>query len=96
MTHSTIVGYALALSVVLASGSAAAEAAPAPITASTPSPTAPTAPGERETTLQRANDDLLRQLRPTGLKRHAQGFGALAKRGYADVVSKVSGKPAKR
>ena len=92
MTHSTIFGYALAVSIVLASAGVAAE----PARANAPNQTATTAALERKTTLQRANDDVLRQLRPSGLKRHAQGFGALAMRGCDDVVSKVSGKPAKR
>ena len=94
MTHSTIFGYALAVSIVLASAGVAAE----PARANAPNQTATNGPAalERKTTLQRANDDVLRQLRPSGLKRHAQGFGALAKRGCDDVVSKVSGKPAKR
>lgn len=94
MNQSKIFGYALAVSIVLASAGVAAEpaAANAPSRAATNGP----AVGERKTTLQRANDDVLRQLRPSGLKRHAQGFGALAKRGCDDVVAKVSGKPAKR
>lgn len=86
MTPSNMLGFALTLGLLLASASAAAEQA----AAACPAPAA-----TRKTTLQRASDDVLRQLRPSGLKRHAQGFGALAKRGYEDVVSKVSVKPAK-
>lgn len=62
-------------------------------------PTAPKSPTNRSTqksTLARANEDVLRQLRPSGLKKHARGFGALAVRGYEDVASKVRGMPKKR
>jgi hypothetical protein len=97
MTRSMTVGYALAVSLMLASLSAAAEPAPTPNTPGpAPSATNKTRGAPTKSTLQRASDDVLRQLRPSGLKRHAQGFGALAKRGYDDVVSKVSGKPAQR
>jgi len=55
--------------------------------------TKPAAPGRgvevRPSALERANRDVLRQLRPSGLKAHARGFGALAERGCRDVGAKL-------
>jgi len=55
--------------------------------------TRPAAPGRaveaRPNALERANRDVLRQLRPSGLRAHARGFGALAERGCRDVGAKL-------
>lgn len=88
MATATLLRRAVMCGVMLVAANAAAEPAVAP------KPSA--ADREQKSTLARANDDVLRQLRPSGLKKHAQGFGALAVRGYDDVVSKMSGKPRKK
>jgi len=83
MAHSTMFRCAIAAVLMLAATTAAAEPA-----APKPQPTCEA----KKTVLERANDDLTRQLRPSGLKRHAHAFGSLAERGFRDTVITLTGK----
>jgi hypothetical protein len=42
-----------------------------------------------QSTLKRANDDVLRQLRPSGLKQHGQNMSRIANRGYVDFMATI-------
>ena len=69
----------------------------APAVASAEAP--PVKPAARPSTLERANADVLRQLRPSGLKQHGASIGRIAVRGYHDVLATIhapSAKPAPR
>jgi hypothetical protein len=48
----------------------------------------PTRAGQ-QSTLRRAHDDVLRQLKPSGLKRHGSNIAHIADRGYRDVLVKI-------
>jgi hypothetical protein len=48
----------------------------------------PTRAGQ-QSTLRRAHDDVLRQLKPSGLKRHGANIANIADRGYRDVLVKI-------
>jgi hypothetical protein len=50
----------------------------------------------KQTTLQRANDDVLRQLRPSGLRQHGANISRIAGRGYRDFLVTIKAPGARR
>ncbi len=56
---------------------------------------APTRAG-KQSTLQRANDDVLRQLKPSGLKQHGANMSRIAGRGYRDFLVTIKAPGARK
>jgi hypothetical protein len=50
----------------------------------------------KQSTLQRANDDVLRQLKPSGLKQHGANLSRIAQRGYRDFLVTIKAPGARK
>ena len=86
MTKQTVIRFIAFGSFLIASSASIAYAEPAP---------AATRAGT-QSTLTRANDDVLRQLRPSGLKRHGENISRIGGRGYHDFLTVIHAPGAKR